>query len=185
MVTNLQVRGSRLKDTVDVTALKPCVLTLIEGKKFKIEKCLIRHRFTQYNIKRCVNGFSIFLLKRTKEDYDEERAVAHVRRVLDIVSSTTCFGPSGAAKDGSKYDSGKNAQDNQGAKKAKSNKDKQSPPPQSPPSKSSKSSSSDDMAVDGDGELRHSCPKLGSFYEFFSLSHLTPPLQCNILSSCI
>ncbi|KAJ6343992.1 hypothetical protein OIU76_005682 [Salix suchowensis] len=25
--------------------------------------------------------------------------------------------------------------------------------------------------------MSHSCPKLGSFYEFFSLSHLTPPLQ--------
>nr|GEV19280.1 retrovirus-related Pol polyprotein from transposon TNT 1-94 [Tanacetum cinerariifolium] len=31
--------------------------------------------------------------------------------------------------------------------------------------------------VDGDGELSNSCPTLGSFYEFFSLSHLTHPIQ--------
>ena len=43
-----EVRGHRLKDAVDVSALKPCVLTLVE------------------------------------EDYDEQRATAHVRRVLDI-----------------------------------------------------------------------------------------------------
>ncbi|KAK1322535.1 Clustered mitochondria protein [Acorus calamus] len=55
------VRGHRLKDSVDVSALKPCVLTLVE------------------------------------EDYDEERAVAHVRRLLDIVACTASFGA--AAKD--------------------------------------------------------------------------------------
>jgi len=31
----LQVRGARLKDTVDVSALKPCVLTLTNGKRQK------------------------------------------------------------------------------------------------------------------------------------------------------
>ncbi|KAJ6390642.1 hypothetical protein OIU77_024785 [Salix suchowensis] len=91
-----EVRGSRLKDTVDVSALKPCVLALSD------------------------------------EDYDEELAVAHVRRLLDIVACTTCFGPSATSKD---------------------------------------------VPVDAEGDTSHSCPKLGSFYEFFSLSHLTPPLQ--------
>ncbi|KAK6158874.1 hypothetical protein DH2020_006188 [Rehmannia glutinosa] len=60
----LKVRGPRLKDTVDVSALKPCTLTLVE------------------------------------EDYDEESATAHVRRLLDIVACTTSFGPS-ANKDSS------------------------------------------------------------------------------------
>jgi len=32
------------------------------------------------------------------EDYDEDRAVAHVRRLLDIVACTTNFGHSSAAK---------------------------------------------------------------------------------------
>ncbi|KAJ4728119.1 Tetratricopeptide repeat (TPR)-like superfamily protein [Melia azedarach] len=138
-----EIRGARLKDAVDVSALKPCVLTL------------------------------------TEEDYDEERAVAHVRRVLDIVACTTSFGPSAATKDGSKSDTGKNEPDSKGAKKtaAKNDKDKQSPLEPAPQSKNSKSPASNDVAVDGDGEMSHSCPKLGSFYEFFSLAHLTPPLQ--------
>ncbi|KAK3194624.1 hypothetical protein Dsin_025934 [Dipteronia sinensis] len=70
---------------------------------------------------------------------------------------------------------GRNVQESKSVKKsaAKSKKDELSPPP--PPSKSSKSL--DDAAIDGDGEMSNSCPKLGSFYEFFSLSHLTPPLQ--------
>ncbi|PPS03254.1 hypothetical protein GOBAR_AA17415 [Gossypium barbadense] len=67
-----EVRGPRLKDAVDVSALKPCVLTL------------------------------------TEEDYDEEGALAHVRRVLDIVACTTCFGPSATAKDQIKPDASKN-----------------------------------------------------------------------------
>ncbi|XP_061372875.1 protein REDUCED CHLOROPLAST COVERAGE 1-like [Gastrolobium bilobum] len=99
-----EVRGPRLlKETVDVFALKPCVLTLVE------------------------------------EDYDEDGAVAHVRRLLDIVACTTNFGPS-AAKNGNSH---------------------------APPAE----------VVDGDCEINQSCPRLGSFYEFFSLSHLTPPLQ--------
>ncbi|KAI8023162.1 Protein TSS [Camellia lanceoleosa] len=125
-----EVRGPRLKDSVDVAALKPCVLTLVE------------------------------------EDYDEESATAHVRRVLDIAACTSSVGPS-AIKD-----SGKNARGAQHNKAAKKSGESQSPsPPQSPK----------DAAVEGEGEgegeLSNSCPKFGSFYEFFSLSHLTPPLQ--------
>ncbi|KAK7258505.1 hypothetical protein RIF29_24084 [Crotalaria pallida] len=100
-----EVRGPRLKETVDVSALKPCILTLLE------------------------------------EDYDEDGAVCHVRRLLDIVACTTSFGPS--------------------------------PPP--PTEKNAIKTPAE--VVDGDCEISHSCPKLGSFYEFFSLSHLTPPLQ--------
>ncbi|XVF33173.1 hypothetical protein REPUB_Repub17cG0145800 [Reevesia pubescens] len=131
-----EVRGPRLKDIVDVSALKPCVLTL------------------------------------TEEDYDEESAVAHVRRVLDIVACTTCFGPSATVKDQPKPDASKNApvaQDKGGAPAKKTTA--------STNRESSSKSSSKDVAVDAEGEMSHSCPKLGTFYEFFSLSHLTPPLQ--------
>lgn len=116
---------------------------------------------------------SLFLLGNPTEDYDEERAVAHVRRVLDVVACTTSFGPCGA-----KFDAGKNVPDGKSAKKttAKNENDKQSQPPPSQQSKNSKSSN--DVTVDGDGEMSHSFPKLSSFYEFFSLSHLAPPLQC-------
>ncbi|OMO64301.1 Tetratricopeptide-like helical [Corchorus capsularis] len=133
-----EVRGPRLKQTVDVSALKPCVLTLHE------------------------------------EDYNEARAVAHVRRILDIVACTTCFGPSATAKDQPKsVDASKNAPvapekgSAPGAKKTTATTNKESSP----------KSSSKDVPVDGEGEMSHSCPKLGTFYEFFSLSHLTPPLQ--------
>ncbi|XP_068479857.1 protein REDUCED CHLOROPLAST COVERAGE 1-like isoform X1 [Phaseolus vulgaris] len=114
-----EVRGSRLKDTVDVSALKPCLLTLVE------------------------------------EEYNEERAVEHVRRLLDIVACTTSFGPSPP------------------------------PPPKVAAGTVTKSGKSEvppakDAAVtvaDVDGEISHSCPKLENFYEFFSLSHLTAPIQ--------
>ncbi|KAA3462285.1 clustered mitochondria protein-like protein [Gossypium australe] len=131
-----EIRGPRLKDAVDVSALKPCVLTL------------------------------------TEEDYDEEGAVAHVRQALDIVACTTCFGPSATAKDQIKPDASKNApaageKGSVAAKKTAASTNKES----------LSKSPAKDVPVDIDGEMSHSRPKLGSFYEFFSLSHLTPPLQ--------
>ncbi|KAJ8440653.1 hypothetical protein Cgig2_031070 [Carnegiea gigantea] len=133
-----EVRGPRVKDTVDVAALKPCTLTLVE------------------------------------EEYDKESAAAHIRRLLDIVACTTSFGPS--KPDDAK--SGRGAQD----KAKKSGAGKQYPATASEEStgKSNATSSSKDdasMMVDGEGETNNACPKLGSFYEFFSLSHLSPPLQ--------
>ncbi|KAL2511282.1 Tetratricopeptide repeat (TPR)-like superfamily protein [Abeliophyllum distichum] len=157
-----EVRGPRLKDTVDVAALKPCLLTLVE------------------------------------EDYDEGSATAHVRKLLDIVACTTSFGPSANKDSSSKGDGGKNTRDAQDTKNSKkSNKsphanarDKLSPSPpptpSSPTPQQTKQDSSSETApskdglsadVDGEGEMSNTCPKLGSFYEFFSLSHLTPPLQ--------
>ncbi|KAF7826179.1 protein TSS-like [Senna tora] len=127
------------EDTVDVSALKPCILTLFE------------------------------------EDYDEERAVAHVRRLLDIVACTTSFGPSSPpSKDSPKPDASKNAN-------STTPKSTKSPAPPSSTVETTadptKQSVKETAVVDGDGEISHSFPKLGSFYEFFSLSHLTPPLQ--------
>ncbi|XP_057980549.1 protein REDUCED CHLOROPLAST COVERAGE 1 isoform X4 [Malania oleifera] len=145
-----EVRGPRLKDTVDVSALKPCVLTLVE------------------------------------EDYDEESAAAHVRRLLDLVACTTCFGPSAtnadaaasASKD-SKPEATKNAR---GAHDKTTITTTTVKPPttakQPPALKSSTSSSSPkDASLEGEGEMSGSCPKLGNFYEFFSLAHLSAPLQ--------
>ncbi|KAF3654163.1 putative O-acyltransferase WSD1-like isoform 1 [Capsicum annuum] len=142
-----ELRGPRLKETVDVSALKPCLLTLIE------------------------------------EDYDEESATAHVIRLLDIVACTTSFGPSGTNGKDLKTESSKNArgaQDSKGAKKSSKvqSNDKSSSPPQTPtPAAASQQAGKDAASVDVDGEMSNTCPKIGSFYEFFSLSHLTPPLQ--------
>ncbi|KAL0398001.1 UNVERIFIED_CONTAM: protein TSS [Sesamum calycinum] len=65
----------------------------------------------------------------------------------------------------------KDAQDNNKPSKKstksprpKTKKENSSPPPDSAP-------------VDAEGDMNNTSPKLGSFYDFFSLSHLTPPLQ--------
>ncbi|XP_010321505.2 protein REDUCED CHLOROPLAST COVERAGE 1 isoform X2 [Solanum lycopersicum] len=131
-----EVRGPRLKDTVDISALKPCVLTLIE------------------------------------EDYDEESATSHVKRLLDIVACTTCFGPSVRDSGGNSEATNESKSVKKSSKQRRNGKDKRSP---SPPEGAAATVTA--MVVDEDGEMSNSCPKLGSFYEFFSLSHLTPPLQ--------
>lgn len=156
-----EIRGPRLKDTVDVAALKPCLLTLVE------------------------------------EHYDEASAVAHVRRLLDIVACTTSFGncpaANGKGTTGSSNKAsaavegdGKSPRGDKPSSKKLSGKSKhRSPSPDSAAEEGIENDSSvgatlskDDVSiVDGEGEGNNACPKLGSFYEFFSLSHLTPPLQ--------
>lgn len=119
------------------------------------------------------------------EDYDEESATAHVRRLLDILACTISFGPSAAPASSKGGDSNKNVRLTQDAKTTKKSSKsqainhKQSSPPTSPTSHSQPAAKDASTAsVDADGEMNNSCPKLGSFYEFFSLSHVTPPLQC-------
>ncbi|KAL5719169.1 hypothetical protein ACHQM5_011986 [Ranunculus cassubicifolius] len=134
-----EVRGPRLKDTIDVAALKPCTLNLIE------------------------------------EDYkDENEAVAHIRRALDIVACTTYFGASpikepppaaAGAKDCKCEPAGKLTGDPPEKKK--------SPAPSSPTSPAA----GKDSSPESEGEMSSATSMLGSFYEFFSLSHLTPPIQ--------
>ncbi|MCE3216088.1 hypothetical protein HAX54_004796 [Datura stramonium] len=105
-----------------------------------------------------------------RKDYDEESAASHVKRLLDIIACTTCFGPS----NGNSGDNSEATNDTKRYKKSskprRNGKDKRSP---SPPKGAAAATSS----VDEDGEMSNFCLKLGSFYEFFSLSHLTPPLQ--------
>lgn len=111
------------------------------------------------------------------EDYDERSATAHVRRLLDIVACTTSFGPSEK-----KEDSGKNVLAVHDSKASKKSQRKRASPPPEKNSSASPPPASKDVDVDGDGEIGNLCPRLGSFYEFFSLSHLTPPLQCQLSS---
>ncbi|CAA0827206.1 Tetratricopeptide repeat (TPR)-like superfamily protein [Striga hermonthica] len=139
-----EIKGPRLKDTVDVSALKSCTLTLVE------------------------------------EDYDGGSATAHIRRLLDIVACTTSFGPS-AGKDSPAKD-GRGTQDRKTSKKSskspRSRSNTGSPPPAAPSAAADADSKEvSSPAVDGEGEMNNTSPKLASFYEFFSLSHLTPPLQ--------
>ncbi|GJN01545.1 hypothetical protein PR202_ga18819 [Eleusine coracana subsp. coracana] len=124
-------RGQRLDDGVEIVALKPCTLTIVE------------------------------------EDYTtEEQAVAHVRRLLDIVACTTAF-----------------AKPRDGAAKHKSSKHGRPATPPSPPASAGAHggagsgeapppiSEAHDMAA-----IRPP-PKLGEFYDFFSFANLTPPFH--------
>ncbi|CAJ1975504.1 unnamed protein product [Sphenostylis stenocarpa] len=127
-----EVRGARLKDTVEIVSLKPCHLTIVQ------------------------------------EDYTEELAIAHIRRLLDIVACATSFAastskpPAGKSKDPTDLGS--------------ENGLETSPKPKLVDPNSDLGNAKTDK-VDGDISM---CPppRLGQFYDFFSFSHLTPPFQC-------
>lgn len=108
-----EVRGARLKDSVEIASLKPHHLTVVH------------------------------------EDYTEEQAIGHVRRLLDIVACTVSFGSS----------------------KPSSN-DAEPPKPVSPLPGSPGGGDKGDVAA-----AMFPPPRLGQFYDFFSFSHLTPPIQ--------
>ncbi|RID50791.1 hypothetical protein BRARA_H01497 [Brassica rapa] len=130
-----QVRGARLKDSVDIVSLKPCHLTIVE------------------------------------EDYTEEQATAHIRRLLDIVACTTAFGSS---KPPVSRASPKESGSNEDAGDSGSNLS-----PKSEKKLVIGGCEASPAAEGGDkGEINMSPPiRLGQFYEFISFSHLTPPIQ--------
>jgi protein TIF31 len=129
-----------------------------------------------------------------EEDYTEELAVGHVRRLLDIVACTTSFGPGkttgrGSPKESGPKETGSNEHevgpDNEGLV-ANGQKRSDGGPPRGAPN-GPKSPRSDGAAVGGGGDTAEKgdaaavlCPppRLGQFYDFFSFSHLTPPIQC-------
>ncbi|KAK1302748.1 hypothetical protein QJS10_CPB12g00851 [Acorus calamus] len=134
-----EVRGPRLKDSFDVAALKPCVLTLVE------------------------------------EDYDEDRAVEHVRRLLDIVACTTSFGPAAPpTKDASPSPETKGTKSRTGSA-AKSRTDRGPQQQQPQPAVATKDTAA--AAAAAEAEMSGAASRVDAFYEFFSLSNLPPPLQ--------
>ncbi|KAG5066585.1 hypothetical protein JHK86_010316 [Glycine max] len=124
-----EVRGTRLKDTVEIVSLKPCHLTIVQ------------------------------------EDYTEELAVAHIRRLLDIVACNTSFAsakpPAGKSKDPTEPGSENGSETNPKSKPVDPNSDPAN-------AKSDKADADISMCPP---------PRLGQFYDFFSFSHLTPPFQ--------
>ncbi|KAL5697864.1 hypothetical protein ACHQM5_028972 [Ranunculus cassubicifolius] len=110
------------------------------------------------------------LLKMVEEEYTEEsQAVEHVRRLLDIVACTTCFNKH---KDGKSESRGKKSKNN-----SNSNHSSTTPSPPSTPHVSSSDLSISSNATEGlDMVAIHPTPKLSNFYDFFSFSHLTPPI---------
>ncbi|KAJ6958164.1 protein TSS-like [Populus alba x Populus x berolinensis] len=132
-----EVRGPRVKDSVDIISLKPCHLTIIE------------------------------------EDYTEDLSIAHIRRLLDIVACTTSFGASSTSptKPAGRIGNSKES----GSKEISSTETRGD-------NKKSVNKSGNDDCTDpmekADAEVSM-CPppRLGQFYDFFSFSHLTPPVQ--------
>ncbi|KAL8493121.1 hypothetical protein ACS0TY_024361 [Phlomoides rotata] len=149
-----EVRGARLKNSVEIASLKPCHLTIVE------------------------------------EEYTERQAVDHIRRLLDIVACTTYFtgsssSPKTATRTGTK-DSGSKEPGSPDSESGLQNAAPASSPKTkaaavSPKSKSGKPEvpTGLDTAEKGDPAAAITCPppRLGQFYDFFSFSHLTPPIQ--------
>ncbi|GMQ02269.1 hypothetical protein CsSME_00048577 [Camellia sinensis var. sinensis] len=150
-----EVRGPRLKDSVEVVSLKPFHLSMVE------------------------------------EEYREELAIAHVRRLLDIVACTTSFGSSKISGRMSPKEPGSNEVETgvesascEANSKAKGGGDRRSTTfsaAQRPTT--THHGSNGDTTEKGDVAVAL-CPppKLGQFYDFFSFSHLTPPIQCEFFS---
>ncbi|KAL0316553.1 UNVERIFIED_CONTAM: protein TSS [Sesamum radiatum] len=162
-----EVRGPRLKDSVEIVSLKPCHLTIVQ------------------------------------EEYTEGQAVAHIRRLLDIVACTTSFGGSSSspkngrtgAKDSGPKEPGSTTSPtgsecaaSESSPKPKAGDKKgggsNTGVPKVKPAKaevpvSPTGASGTDTADKGDATAAMMCPppRLGQFYDFFSFSQLTPPIQ--------
>ncbi|XWS20462.1 hypothetical protein CRYUN_Cryun31cG0103400 [Craigia yunnanensis] len=146
-----EVKGKRLNDKVEVVTLKPCLLKMVE------------------------------------EDYTEEaQAVAHVRRLLDIVACTTRFSKPKRLR--SQSSSGPSDSKTKKVKSRSHQPNNNAPPAPfyggggegegegegsaSETTTSISASISESMAM----AAIHPTPKLSEFYDFFSFSHLTPPI---------
>ncbi|RDX66608.1 Protein TSS, partial [Mucuna pruriens] len=147
-----EAKGQRLNDRVEVVTLKPCLLRMVE---------VSRMRFTQF-VLNCVAAITVCF----KEYTEEAQAIAHVRRVLDIVACTTRFGrPKRLPSPESKAKKNGKAQDQNKTGLNLS-------PPGTPNGGSLSSVISDNVGM----KAIHPTPKLSDFYEFFSLSHLSSPI---------
>lgn len=108
------------------------------------------------------------------EDYIEEaQAVSHVRRLLDIVACTTRFAkPRRSPSSTSELKSKKSkAQPKSGSNSAPPTPSDGAGSPSSVPSVAAAAISENVGMV-----AIHPTPKLSDFYEFFSFSHLSPPI---------
>ncbi|WJX42739.1 hypothetical protein P8452_29936 [Trifolium repens] len=148
----------------------------------KVETC----HFTNYSLSHEVKGQRLndrvevvtlkpCLLRMVEEDYNDEiQAITHVRRLLDIIACTTRFGKP------KRNLLGPDSKPKKNGKAQNQNKSSVSPPATpngeirvgSPLSEPPASPISDNVGM----VAIHPTPKLSDFYEFFSFSHLTPPI---------
>ncbi|KAK8950794.1 Clustered mitochondria protein [Platanthera zijinensis] len=147
-----EVRGQRLKETVEAISLKPCHVTIVQ------------------------------------EDYTEELAVAHIRRLLDIVACTISFGPPPAKNAGRSTSPGANSPTASVRPGGAVSNEADALPADSPDSTAQAQQGSDNpgslapsatspVANPKEDGAIYPPPKLAQFYDFFSFAHLTPPLQ--------
>ncbi|CAN1223855.1 Protein REDUCED CHLOROPLAST COVERAGE 2 [Linum grandiflorum] len=151
-----EVKGPGLKDSAEIVLLKPCHLTIVE------------------------------------EEYTEEQAVAHIRRLLDIVACTTSFGTSSSSAPSPKPAAGRTKE--AAGKDVGSSESGATPVSGGDDGAKSKSGDKKSGAVVNSSKSKDICtdlspkgdagaismyppPRLGQFYEFFSFSHLTPPVH--------
>ncbi|XP_030970958.1 protein TSS [Quercus lobata] len=119
------------------------------------------------------------ILRMVEEDYIEEaQAVSHVRRLLDIVACTTRFAKPRRSPSTSELKSKKNKAQAQPKRGSNSAPPTPSDGGRSPSSEPSVAAAAAAAAVSENiGMVAiHPTPKLSDFYEFFSFSHLSPPI---------
>ncbi|XP_010250244.1 PREDICTED: protein TSS-like isoform X2 [Nelumbo nucifera] len=115
------------------------------------------------------------VLRMVEEDYiEEDQAVAHVRRLLDIVACTTWFGKPKDGRTEGRAKKTKNQSDSNSSSTTISSAHSSS---NGEISTGSASEASDSVISEElDMATIHPTPKLSNFYDFLSLSHLTPPI---------
>ncbi|CAN4098414.1 unnamed protein product [Withania somnifera] len=151
-----------------------------------VETC----HFTNYSLSHEVKGPKLndkldivtlkpCLLRMVEEDYTEEsQVVDHVRRLLDIGACTTRFAKSKPGKSATTSAASGGSGSESRMKKPKAQRNASSrpaspsdgvAPPSSEPSSPASLEENEMVAI-------HPIPKLSDFYEFFSFSHLSPPI---------
>uniref|UniRef100_A0A453FKB3 Clustered mitochondria protein N-terminal domain-containing protein n=2 Tax=Aegilops tauschii TaxID=37682 RepID=A0A453FKB3_AEGTS len=146
-----ETRDGHLKDGADIATLKPYTLTLVEG------------------------------------EYDEDSALVHIRRLLDIVACTASFGspppppPPPSPKDADATKEPSNSSSKPAAAASSGGRRTGSPPPLPKESAAKDADAAaakeDAVSAELEAEMSGACPRLGAFYEFFSLANLSPPLH--------
>ncbi|XP_044977119.1 protein TSS-like [Hordeum vulgare subsp. vulgare] len=146
-----ETRDGHLKDGADIATLKPYTLTLVEG------------------------------------EYDEDSALVHIRRLLDIVACTASFGspppppPPPSPKDVDATKEPSNSSSKPAAAASSGGRRTGSPPPVPKDSAAKDADAAaakeDAVSAELEAEMSGACPRLGAFYEFFSLANLSPPLH--------
>ncbi|CAO2815225.1 unnamed protein product [Amaranthus hypochondriacus] len=172
---------------IDITVITPYD-SLVTLKGISTDKILDIRRLLASNVETChITNYSLShevkghklnekmeisslkpcQLKMNEDEYlSEAQAMAHVRRLLDIIACTTWFNkPKGQRPTSSDHKS----------KKAKA----QSPTQVGPTNEEPRITNGPSISViseDNDMAALHPTPKLSQFYDFFSFSHITPPV---------